>query len=82
MSDFLLGILSEIRLFSYTFWLRSHTFNIFFLEYALPDLPEGVNKAPQPANQYIFLQKTRVSRRTLCPTPLCFHAYSRINLHF
>ena len=49
MSDFFTGILSEIYLFSYTYRLRSYFFNIFFLQYSLPDLPEGIDKAAHPA---------------------------------
>jgi hypothetical protein len=41
--------LSEFCLFSYTSRLRSYLFNIFFLENPLPDFPEGIDEAPQPA---------------------------------
>jgi len=48
MSEFLSGILSEIYLFSYTYRLRSPFFNIFFLQYSVPDLAEIIDKAAHP----------------------------------
>ena len=61
MSDFFPGILSEICLFSYTFRLRTYFFNIFFLQYSLPNLPEDIDKAAHPAQAGV-LQSLQVHR--------------------
>src|SRR5208283_1159467 len=36
MSEFFTGIISEICLFSYTYWLRSYLLNIFFCHFSPP----------------------------------------------
>jgi hypothetical protein len=54
MPDFFPGILSAFPLFSYTFPLRTYFSNIFFLQYSLPDLPEGIDKATHPAKEGVL----------------------------
>ena len=65
------GLLSELCLFSYTYWLCSHFSKIYFSPNVPPDLPEVIDKAQHPPYVRRYF-RFPIKRH---PRPLCFLQY-------